>query len=232
MKSIGGKMIKRLFKFIVNKYKLAKTIHGDNCFIHPLSSANGCILEGNNTIYRKTCVDNSYIGQGSYISFNCYLAQCKIGRYCSIANNTTLVCGTHPSHTWVSTHPAFYSPDNSAHFSYTTQQLYVDYEYSDKNNELFAIIGNDVWVGCGAKIINGVSIGDGAIIAAGAVVTKDVPPYAIVGGTPAKIIRYRFEPEEIDYLLKLQWWNKSEEWIKSYSYLFSDIKALMGAVEL
>ena len=68
-------------------------------------------------------------------------------------------------------------------------------------------IGNDVWIGARAMVMDGVEVGDGAIVAANAVVTKDVPPYAIVGGVPAKVIRYRFAPEKIEALQLLQWWS-------------------------
>lgn len=76
------------------------------------------------------------------------------------------------------------------------------------------IIGNDVWIGFEAVILSGVTIGDGAIIGTRAVVTKDVPPYTIVGGIPAKPIRKRLSDSVISELLKLQWWNWSENWIK------------------
>ena len=72
-------------------------------------------------------------------------------------------------------------------------------------------IGNDVWIGAHAQIKSGITIGTGSIVAAGAVVTKDVPPYAIVGGVPAKIIRYRFPEETVEKLLKSEWWKLSDK---------------------
>jgi tetrahydrodipicolinate N-succinyltransferase len=82
------------------------------------------------------------------------------------------------------------------------------------------VVGNDVWIGSAAQVLQGVTIGDGSIIAAGAIVTKDVPPYAIVAGVPARIIRYRFEPSEIDILLRLKWWDMSPSEIGKLSDLF------------
>ena len=76
------------------------------------------------------------------------------------------------------------------------------------------IIGNDVWIGAGAQILSGVTIGDGAVIGAGSIVTKDIPPYAIVGGNPARVIRFRFDQAKIDKLLELAWWDWSIEKIK------------------
>ena len=90
------------------------------------------------------------------------------------------------------------------------------------------IIGNDVWIGEGVTIKGGVRIGDGAIVAMNACVTKDVPPYAIVGGVPAKIIRYRFTDEQIKFLLDFQWWNKSLEWIEKHAEIFVDIETFIG----
>ena len=91
-------------------------------------------------------------------------------------------------------------------------------------------IGNDVWLGAQSVILSGVNIGNGCIIAANSVVTKDVPPYAIVAGVPAKIISYRFSPEIIEKLLELQWWNRSLDWLIKNNYAFQD-KLILKTVE-
>lgn len=92
-------------------------------------------------------------------------------------------------------------------------------------------IGDDVWVGAGSIIMAGVTIGDGAIIAVGSVVTKDVPPYAIVGGVPAKILRYRFDEGVRKALLKLKWWNLPEEVLKQNIELFQKEKLSISDVQ-
>lgn len=88
-------------------------------------------------------------------------------------------------------------------------------------------IGNDVWIGQGAILLNGVTIGDGAIIGSYAVVVKDIEPYAVVVGNPAKVIRYRFEPEQIEALLKIKWWDWDEETIKERIGDFKDIEVFI-----
>lgn len=82
-------------------------------------------------------------------------------------------------------------------------------------------VGNDVWIGSNVKILSGVNIGDGAIIGANSLVTKDIPPYAIAGGNPAKIIKYRFDNETNDKLLKIQWWNFDENELINIIPLFA-----------
>src|SRR5690606_29947135 len=89
-------------------------------------------------------------------------------------------------------------------------------------------IGNDVWIGEDAIIMGGVKIGDGAIIAARAVVTKDVPPYSIYGGVPAKLIKYRFDNYIIKKLLAIKWWDLEESWIRENYYLFHDAEKFIS----
>ena len=87
-------------------------------------------------------------------------------------------------------------------------------------------IGNDVWIGEGAFLVGGITIEDGAVILAHAVVTKDVPPYAIVGGVPARIIKYRYDEETIAFLLRVKWWNNSIDWFQQNWRLLTDIEKL------
>lgn len=126
-----------------------------------------------------------------------------IGRYCSIANGVHIGGGEHPTD-WLSTHPFQYGQASVSqnwskrkNFPYRTKPKPV----------MLGAIGNDVWLGARSIIRRGVTIGDGAVVGAGAVVTKNVAPYAIVVGSPARVIRYRFPPETIERLQRVQWWN-------------------------
>ena len=103
-------------------------------------------------------------------------------------------------------------------YTYVDEQKMVELKYAISN---FPVkIGSDCWLGHGVSIIGGVTIGDGAVVLAGAVVTKNVPPFAIVGGIPAKVLRYRFSEEDIRFLMKLEWWNKNDSWIKENVNMF------------
>lgn len=188
-------------------------------------------FEGKNLVGRKSNLSNSTIGYGSYVGHCTNLPSVKIGKYCSISWNVTLIAGTHPTENWVSTYPGFFSAKTGALCCYTQEQRFEEYHYTNTDHRYFCEIGHDVWIGANVLILQGVKIGNGAIIAAGAVVAQDVPDFAIVGGVPAKIIRYRFEKEEIDFLNQLQWWNQNEEWIRQYAPYFSDVKMLKNAVE-
>lgn len=139
---------------------------------------------------------DSELGAYSYISQNSLVNKTEIGKFCSIGHGTYIGLWEH--NMAVSTH-SFYLYETSGNFV----KGYKDYDKC----VLSTHIGNDVWVGANSVILKGRTIGDGAIVGAGSVVTRDVPPYAIAVGNPAKILKYRFAPEDIDFLLTLQWWN-------------------------
>lgn len=92
-------------------------------------------------------------------------------------------------------------------------------------------IGNDCWIGQNVFLVGGITIGDGAIVLANATVTKDVPPYAIVGGVPAKIIRYRYNEQTIEFFLSKKWWNKPIEWLEKHSECLCDITKFKKEIE-
>ncbi len=138
----------------------------------------------------------------------------SIGRFTIIGNNVTIGSHEHCTHA-LSAHPMFFWPSGqfpSFHHIDNKEvcaeniRLHQQYKHTTTENT-GVIIGNDVWICNNAIILNGVTVGDGAVIAAGSVVTKDVEPYSIVSGIPAKVIRKRFSDSQIASLLELQWWN-------------------------
>ena len=136
-----------------------------------------------------------------------------IGKYCSIGSGAVFMMAGNQGHRmdWVSTFPFYYQAN-------IFKESINAYEKAGDTH-----IGNDVWIGSEAMIMAGVSIGSGAVVAARAVVVKDVPPYAVVGGNPAKVIKYRFSEESRHELLKLKWWDWSETKIKvAMPYICSD----------
>lgn len=181
-------------------------------------------LEGNNRLGRGTYAVGVNLGFGSYMAEEAYFFQTKIGRYTCIGPRAATICGKHPISTFVSVHPAFFSKNDKTGLRYTNEQLFDEFAYAE--GAWNVSIGNDVWIGADAKIMQGVTIGDGAVVAAGAVVVKDVEPYAIVAGVPAKVMKYRFDEEQISWLEQLKWWNKPQEWIRANAGCFTDIEKL------
>jgi len=184
------------------------------------------ILEGNNSIGYNSNIISTELGFATYIGDNCYFPSCKLGRYCSIASNINIIIGNHPTHTFVSTHPSFFSKKKQAGFTFVQNEKFNEVNWVDKNNKILVEIGNDVWIGNDVKILSGITIGDGAIVAAGSVVTKDVVPYSIVGGIPAKVIRNRFSPENEKFLMDIKWWNWNYNKIEELSDYFEHIEEL------
>lgn len=129
-----------------------------------------------------------FFGKGSYVGTGGMLKQTKIGRFCSLGSNIWIADGNHPTSVYVSTYPAFIREREFCGYMFGNKFSFEEHSYTSDSHEWLCEIGNDVWIGDSVIIINGVKIGDGAIIAAGTVITKDVPPYAIVGGVPANVI--------------------------------------------
>ena len=175
------------------------------------------------TVYLNAVIKDPQIEVGDYTIYNDFIAdpllfeknnvlyhypihreKLIIGKFCSIACGTKFLfnCANHTLKSLSTyTFPLFYE-------EWELEKSNITTAWDNKGN---IVIGNDVWIGYEAVIMAGVHIGDGAIIAARAVVTKDVPPYTIVGGTPAKEIRKRFDAEVIEQLLIQKWWNWSTD---------------------
>jgi len=151
-----------------------------------------------------------HLGAFSYAVSGFYLG-CRIGRYCSFGEQVQIGRHPHPMH-WVSTSPFFYG----SYQSILDMGLPSGVELNPSNDfkkttrhvvAKLTTIGNDVWIGHGAFILPGVTIGDGAVIAAMSVVTKDVPPYSVVAGSPARVKKFRFPEEQVKELLESKWWD-------------------------
>ena len=175
-------------------------------------------FEGYNVINNGCILNNCNVGRGSYIRDYCSFKSTDIGNFCSIAPYVNLIYGEHPTRSLVAMHPAFYRGEGYGGLSFNHSVDFDEYHYV-KDDKL-CVIENDVWIGSNVIILEGNTIHNGAVVAAGSVVTKDVPAYAIVAGNPARVIRYRFEKEIINALLNIQWWDHDMDWINENISLF------------
>lgn len=169
---------------------------GKGCYL------NQVLLIGNISVDEYSSIN------GPMTDLRSYIEKIKIGKFCSIARGTLFQENLH---------------DYEKITAYFIRQRVFNEEFPiDSYSKGEIVVGNDVWIGAQCMILSGVKIGDGAVIAANSVVTKDVPPYAIVGGSPAKIIKKRFSDEIISELLALEWWNWDIEKIRRNKPLFTD----------
>jgi len=133
-----------------------------------------------------------------------------IGKFCSIADDVIIVSGGEHRYDRVSTYPL--------------KSRFLDKREVDSYNKGPVVIGNDVWIGTRAIILSGIKIGSGAVIAASAVVTQKVPPYAIVAGVPARVVGYRFSQDQIEKLLHIAWWNWNiEKIVDSMDFFYGNV---------
>lgn len=185
--------------FLINKLlKLLRPAALRNCQIDKrarIGSGSYCI--------------KTVIGRYSYIGENSIAVNAKIGSFCSIASYCCIGGGAHPTN-MISSSPVFYNGRNCFGKNFSN----IPFEAENRVS-----IGNDVWIGEKVFIKDGITIGNGAIIGALSIVTHDVPPYAIVGGVPAKVIRFRFDAETIKTLEDIKWWEMKEETLEKYAHL-------------
>jgi acetyltransferase-like isoleucine patch superfamily enzyme len=220
------KLLKNIFKNIENSILKKKYIGKEVVFHKNTIIDSNCFFRGNNSIGSNSILKNSYLDQGSYVGRNNELSSVKIGKFCSIGSFIINTTGRHPTSKFVSTHPSFFSKGKAAGFTFTDKNKFEELKYAEDN--YLVSIGNDVWIGDRVTLLDGIKIGDGAIIGCNSLVTKDVEPYTINVGTPARPIKKRFSNEEISFLLEFGWWNKDFEWLKTNSDKFQDINDLIN----
>lgn len=185
-------------------------------------------FEGYNKIGERTLFSGR-MGRCTYIGANSQLIA-NIGRYTSIADKVSSVATVHPTSEFVSTSPVFFSLKKQCGKTYVSEQKFREV-VKLPNSDVSLEIGNDVHVGYGVTFLGKVKVGDGAIIGANSTVTKDVEPYTIVVGTPAKVLRKRFTDEQIQSLLKISWWDKPEQWIVEKADLFDNVEKFIEECE-
>ncbi len=161
------------------------------------------------------------LGRYSYIGNNSFVCDTDIGNFTSISTDCYIGGTTHPTD-WVSTSPVFHRWENIMKKNFSRHEF-----------EIFkkTTIGNDVWIGNRVIIKAGVKIADGAVVGMGSIVTKDIGPYEIWAGNPAKMIRKRFDDGTIDKLMKTKWWRWEDQRIEKYAQNFTSPKSLIRVLE-
>ena len=175
-------------------------------------SIRHCMIDKTSKIQSGSNIIDSTFGRYSFCGYDCTIVNCDIGSFTSIADNVSIGDASHPMD-WVSMSPVFYQGRDIIKKKFSTHPLLPISR---------TIIGNDVWIGKGALIKSGILIGDGAVIGMGSIVTKNVEPYSIVEGSPAKFIRKRFIDSTIEGLQKSEWWNYSDQDLNEFAQYFTN----------
>jgi phosphonate metabolism protein (transferase hexapeptide repeat family) len=172
--------------------------------VDPTARVRNCVLGPYTSVGPRTSMSSTTFGDYSYVVDGCSIVWADIGKFCSIAASTRINPGNHPM--WRAALHHFTYRSRSYGFNVEDDAEFFEWRASHR-----VVIGNDVWIGHASTILPGVKIGTGAGIGAGAVVSKDVPPFAIVGGVPARLIRFRFDVTVQEGLMNLAWWDWPRE---------------------
>jgi acetyltransferase-like isoleucine patch superfamily enzyme len=172
-----------------------------------------CVLGEHSVLFQNVALMNSSLGAYSYVQSGSVVCNAEIGKFCSIASGVNIGLPQH-SISSVSSHPVFYLKNTPLPKKFSDQDLFSTIKKT--------VIGHDVWIGQNAIIMTGLNIATGAVIGAGAVVTRDVPAYAVVGGIPARIIKYRFEEKMRSDLLSTKWWEMPDKLLEKNFLLFQN----------
>lgn len=216
-------MILHTARYVYNRLRLRGRVK------FPFSAIIGrtAAFEGCNAVGRHSNFGGS-LGAYSYVGGHCDLFA-TVGRFTSIGSRVYTLMHRHPySYPFATTSPAFYSVRGQCGGeAFATENIFGECVTTTAAGRCGAVaIGNDCWINSNVTLISGITVGDGAVVLAGAVVTKDVPPYAVVGGVPAKVLRYRYEEEDIKWLLATRWWERDPQWLRANWRAFSDISKL------
>lgn len=165
-----------------------------------IASIKNSFIDKTSKVEAGSSFVESSMDRYSFCGYDCDIFHADIGKFTSIANSVVIGGASHPMD-WIGMSPVFYKGRDSV------KRKFAEFELPPVKR---VSIGSDVWIGRNAIILSGVRVGDGAVVGAGSVVTKDVAPYAIVAGNPAKLIRYRFDDEMVGSLLNKRWWDFDE----------------------
>lgn len=225
--SLGRKILPTFVADVIYRLRIAKKYKV--VILRDVELDRSTRLEGNNAIGEGTKIIESSLGLCTYVANHSTIIRAKIGRYCAIGDNVRTFLGIHPTSGFVSIHPLFFSQQKQVGFTFVDRQKFAEHRFLDVDHKFVVEIGNDVWIGNNVLILDGIRIADGAVVAAGSIVTKDVDPYSIVAGVPAKKLRKRFREEDIAFLLNLRWWDREFDWIRKNAHLFEHIDLLRTA---
>jgi acetyltransferase-like isoleucine patch superfamily enzyme len=194
-------------------YKLLKKLR--------LRAVKGSSVHATSKLESGTVFYHSTMGRHSFCGYDCEISHTDIGSFVSIANGVVIGGGRHPME-WVGMSPVFYAGRDSVKAKFSTHA---------REPVQRVRVGHDVWIGRSAIVLPGVEIGTGAVVGAGAVVTKDVAPYAIVAGNPARLLRYRFSEPTVARLQATAWWERDDDALRRLGPWFNDVEGFLEVAE-